>query len=139
MKTIFYVCPICGNVIVKLADSGVVPSCCGSPMHQLTPNVTDVGEEKHVPVVGRIDDWTICAEIGSIPHPMTEEHYIHFIYLETEHGAQLRYLKPGDNAAACFCCKNDKPVAIYEYCNKHGLWKTANIPDIKSKKQCPMH
>ena len=55
---------------------------------------------------------------------MTEEHYIQWIYLETENGGQRRAFKPGDTPEATFCTGKDKPVAVYAYCNLHGLWKT---------------
>ncbi len=62
-------------------------------------------------------------EVGSVAHPMLEEHYIMWIYLETEHGGQRKVLNPGDAPKAVFLLEDDKPVAAYEYCNLHGLWK----------------
>lgn len=139
MKTLFYRCPICGNIIVKMVDSGVVPVCCGSPMTQLVPKSqeSETASEKHVPVVRYEDNCTLHVEVGSGPHPMIEEHHICFIYLETENGGQFRWLSPNRPAAADFCGCNDKPVAVYEYCNLHGLWVTTNIPDYKSRICCP--
>ena len=74
MTTKFYVCPVCGNVIVKLVDSGVTPSCCGQTMKELVPNTTDGKVEAHVPVFERTSPGTIMVSIGSTPHPMTREH-----------------------------------------------------------------
>jgi len=55
---------------------------------------------------------------------MTEEHYIQWIYVETENGRQRRAFKPGDDTSVSFCVSEDKPIAVYTYCNLHGLWKT---------------
>ncbi|MDD2594930.1 MAG: desulfoferrodoxin family protein [Bacteroidales bacterium] len=121
MKPKFYVCKHCGNVIEKVSDSGVPVVCCGEPMTELVANTVDASLEKHVPVVTRLDDCAIKVEVGSIPHPMTMEHHIVFIYLETENGGHRFDLS--DKPEAIFCTCKDKPVAVYEYCNLHGLWK----------------
>lgn len=122
MATKFYKCNHCGNVIIKTVDSGVPVVCCGEKMVELVPNTVDASQEKHVPVVTRVDDCRIKVEVGSVPHPMTKEHHIAFIYVETENGGVQISLK--DKPEAVFCTCNDKPVAVYEYCNLHGLWKT---------------
>ena len=124
MATKFFLCTTCGNVVVKAIDSGVGVVCCGQQMKELIPGTDDASMEKHVPVVERIDDCTIRVKVGSMPHPMTKEHHICFIYLETEHGGQIQYLDPEGPAEACFCGCKDRPVAVYEFCNIHGLWKT---------------
>lgn len=117
----FYVCKHCGNVITHLKDSGVRVVCCGEQMQELVPNTTDAAQEKHVPVV-KVEGNKVTVTVGSTLHPMLEEHYIQFIILETEHGFQKRDLKPGEQPSAVFYTE-DKPVAAYEYCNLHGLWK----------------
>lgn len=122
MNTKFYICKHCGNVITKQVDSGVPVVCCGEPMQELKVNTVDASVEKHVPEVTKIDDCTLKVQVGSTPHPMLPEHHISFIYLETENGGQLRYLKDKPEAEFCIC--KDKPTAVYEYCNLHGLWKT---------------
>ncbi|MCQ2146456.1 MAG: desulfoferrodoxin [Bacteroidales bacterium] len=124
MATKFYLCKSCGNLIVKVLDSGVTPVCCGSDMMELIPGVSDGAGEKHIPVVERIDDSTIKVKVGAVPHPMVPAHHITFIYLETENGGQLKKLDPEGTPEAVFNCSEDKPVAVYEYCNLHGLWKT---------------
>lgn len=123
METKFYRCKTCGNVIVKIIDSGVTPHCCGREMEELVPKVKDEFFEKHLPVVTRIDDCTIQIEVGSVPHPMTEEHYIQWIFVETKDGGRYKKLTPGSKPCLKFSCKCD-PIAVYEYCNLHGLWKT---------------
>ena len=123
MATKFFLCTTCGNVVVKVVNSGVKVVCCGKEMIELLPGTTDAMMEKHVPVVERVDDCTIRVKVGSAPHPMTQDHHIVFIYLETENGGQIQYLDPDGPAEACFCGCKGKPVAVYEYCNIHGLWK----------------
>lgn len=133
MATKFYFCETCGNVIVKCVSSGVIPFCCGTEMVELIPGVTDGIGEKHLPVVERVDDCTIKVKVGAQPHPMMKGHHIVFIYLETKHGGQIKYLDPEGEAEAVFCCCDDTPVAVYEYCNIHGLWKT-ELDGNKGKK-----
>ena len=121
MATKFYKCRHCGNVIEKVVDSGVKVVCCGEQMEELVPNTSDGSGEKHVPVVKRLDDCKIEIKVGSVAHPMTEEHHIAFIYVETEHGGIRINLKDRPEAVVCTC--TDRAVAVYEYCNLHGLWK----------------
>ncbi|MGN0212967.1 MAG: desulfoferrodoxin family protein [Muribaculaceae bacterium] len=123
METKFYKCRHCGNVIVKLVDSTVPVVCCGEPMEELVPNTVDAAGEKHKPVVTKVDDCRIRVQVGSVAHPMLPEHHIAFIYVATEHGGRLVNLTDRPEAEVCVC--GDKPVAVYEYCNLHGLWMTA--------------
>ena len=122
MATKFFNCRHCGNVVEKVVDSGVAVICCGEKMEQLVPNTVEASGEKHIPVVTRIDECTIKVEVGSVPHPMLPEHHIAFIYVETEDGGIRINLKDKPEAIVCTC--SSKPVAVYEYCNLHGLWKT---------------
>ena len=122
MATKFYKCRHCGNIAVKFVDSKVPMVCCGEQMQELVPNTVDASNEKHVPVVTWPDDCSIKVEVGSLPHPMLPEHHIVFIYVETEDGGIRVDLKDKPEAVICMCGK--KPVAVYEYCNLHGLWKT---------------
>ena len=107
---------------MKLVDSKVPLVCCGEKMEELVPNTVDAAGEKHIPVVTRIDDCTIHVEVGSVAHPMLPEHHIAFIYVATEHGG--RFVALTDKPSADICTCDDRPVAVYEYCNLHGLWKT---------------
>ena len=122
MATKFYKCRHCGNVIEKIVDSKVHVVCCGEKMEELVPNTVEASVEKHLPVVTRIDDCTIKVEVGSAPHPMLPEHHIAFIYVETENGGIRVNLSDKPEAVICTC--SSKPIAVYEYCNLHGLWKT---------------
>ena len=122
MATKFYKCNRCGNVVEKVVDSKVPVVCCGEQMQELIPNTVEASGEKHIPVVARIDDCRIEVKVGSVAHPMLPEHHIAFIYVETERGGIRVNLKDKPEAIICTC--NDKPIAVYEYCNLHGLWKT---------------
>lgn len=122
MATKFYKCPHCGNVIVKLIDSKVPVVCCGEKMVELTPNTVDASSEKHVPKITILDDKNIKVEVGSVAHPMTSEHYIAFIYVETDKGGIHVNLE--DKPEAIIAIGEATVVAVYEYCNLHGLWMT---------------
>ena len=122
MTTKFYKCEMCGNVVVKLVASKVPVVCCGKPMVELKPNTVDASNEKHVPVVTKLDEWTLKVEVGSVAHPMLPEHHISFIYVETE-GGGIR-VNLSDKPEAIVNTYPHKATAVYEYCNLHGLWKT---------------
>ena len=123
MELKFYRCKHCGNIVVKLEDSGVPVSCCGEAMEQLQAGVSDGAHEKHVPVVEH-KDGIVKVRVGSVEHPMMPAHYIQWIVLETESGCQMKHLKPGAKPEAEFVLSdNSKVLAVYEYCNLHGLWK----------------
>ena len=121
-KLQFFKCTHCGNVAVKLYDKGVPLVCCGEKMVLLEAGVTDAAQEKHVPVVEKDGD-KVKVTVSSVEHPMLDEHYIQWVCLETKKGSQIKYLKPGEKPEAEFVLDNDEIVAVYEYCNLHGLWK----------------
>lgn len=126
-KVKFYICKHCGNLVGVIHDAGVPMVCCGEKMHELIANTTDGATEKHVPVVSvektAENFQKISVKVGSVEHPMTAEHYIQWIYLQTDKGGHRIALSPEDKPAATFILQNEKPVAVYEYCNLHGLWK----------------
>lgn len=122
-EPMFYVCKKCGNLVGMIHASGVPMICCGEEMTALTPNTVDAAQEKHVPVI-TVSGSTVTVKIGSVDHPMTEEHYIQWIYLETEKGGMRKCLSPGDKPEASFALTaDDKVLSAYEFCNLHGLWK----------------
>ena len=124
MEMKFYRCRHCGNIITYSHASGMKVVCCGEEMQELVPNTTDAAQEKHVPVV-LVEGNKVTVKVGSVPHPMTKEHYIEFIVLKTQYGEQRKYLMPDDAPEACFMlCGGDKVETAYEYCNLHGLWKS---------------
>lgn len=119
----FYVCKTCGNMVEMVKESGMIMVCCGQNMTELIPCSTDGSKEKHVPDVA-IDGKTVTVKIGSEAHPMTEEHYIEWIMIETKCGGQKKMLKPGSEPKATFILTDeDEFIAAYAYCNIHGLWK----------------
>lgn len=118
----FYKSNCSDDVVVKVVDGGQSSTCDNQTMTLLEPNTTDAAGEKHVPVVTRVDDQTIKVEVGSVAHPMLPNHHIAFVYVETERGGVRVDLK--DEPQANICVGNEKVVAVYEYCNLHGLWKT---------------
>lgn len=123
MAVKFYKCSHCGNIIIKVHDAMVPVTCCGQKMEELIPGTTDAATEKHVPAV-EVNGKVVRAQIGSVEHPMVDVHYIEFVVLESKEGVQVKYLKPGDAPVAEFVLtESDEPVAVYEYCNLHGLWK----------------
>ncbi len=118
----FYRCETCGNIITKLNDSGVPVVCCGQPMKELVPGAVDGALEKHVPAV-TVEGNTVRVQVGEVEHPMMEAHFIQFVALETSKGVQIKYLKPEEKPVAEFVVTaGDRAVAVYEYCNLHGLW-----------------
>ena len=119
----FYICEHCGNIVTKLTSAGVPIQCCGENMKLLEAGVTDAAVEKHVPAV-TVDGNLVKVVVGSVVHPMAEEHHIAWIALETERDAYIHWLKPGEAPEAVFAlAEGQKAVAVYEYCNLHGLWK----------------
>lgn len=118
----FFRCKHCGNLVGFINNAGIPMVCCNEPMEELCPNTTEAATEKHIPEVS-VNERLVHAKIGSVPHPMTEEHHIEFIYLQTENGGQMRRLKVGAEAHAMFAVLEDKPMQVFAYCNLHGLWK----------------
>ena len=117
-----YRCMYCGNIISVVDASGVNVVCCGEDMMELVANSTDAALEKHVPVVN-VDGHNISVKVGEVDHPMTNEHYIMWIYIESEKGTQLKCFKPGEMPQMSFTLVDDKALTVYAYCNLHGLWK----------------
>ena len=118
----FFICPVCGNIVGMIRSSGVPVFCCGKKMLPLEANTVEASKEKHIPVV-TIEGDTVKVNVGSAAHPMTEEHHIEWVYVQTCHGGQRKCLKAGEAPEVSFTFNNDKPKAVYAYCNLHGLWK----------------
>lgn len=117
----FYICEHCGNIIGMVHDSGVPVVCCGQKMTRLEPGKVEASHEKHIPVVS-VENGSVKVDIGSVPHPMIDEHFIQWVYLQTDRGGQRKCLSPGDAPKVSFALADEKPVAVYAYCNLHGLW-----------------
>ena len=120
----FLLCEHCGNLVGMVRESGVPMMCCGQKMTELVPGTSDGAAEKHVPSY-EVDGYLVNVTVGSVEHPMTEEHYIEWVAIETEKGAQRKTLKPGDKPSLVFALSDDDKLdAVYAYCNLHGLWES---------------
>ena len=118
----FYICEHCGNLIGMINDAGVPMMCCGQKMTKLEPGVVDASHEKHIPVI-TVEGDLVRVSVGSVEHPMTAEHSILWVYLQTDKGGQRKCLEVGSAPEVVFALADEKPLAAYAYCNLHGLWK----------------
>lgn len=119
-EAFFYRCERCGNLTALLKKGGGTLACCGQSMTLLEPNSTDAAQEKHVPEV-TLEEGKVKVQVGSVAHPMLQEHYIEWIALATDDRLEIAYLKPGAAPKAEFAAAAHGTV--YAYCNLHGLWK----------------
>ena len=117
-----YKCNICGNIVEVLHTGVGQLVCCGQPMELLVERTEDVGKEKHVPVIEKTETG-IRVKVGSIPHPMEENHYIEWIEVIADGVIYRRFLNPGDKPEAEFEIVAEN-ITVREYCNVHGLWKS---------------
>lgn len=117
-----YFCEKCGALYANVNEVGhCTPACCGQETEALKAGTTDAALEKHVPQVTR-EGNQIHVQVGSVLHPMTEEHWIDFIAVVQGKKVQYVSLTPQDEPKASFVVE-DGPVEVYEHCNLHGLWK----------------
>ena len=119
----FYICNHCGNLIEMVHDAKVPVFCCGERMEELVPNTVEASGEKHIPVV-EVKGSQVHVNVGSVDHPMVSEHFIEWVYVETENGGYRKELHPESAPHVVFELGEDKAVAVYAYCNLHGLWMT---------------
>lgn len=122
-ETRFHSCRRCGNIVGMIHDAGVPIYCCGQVMEPMVPNTVEASGEKHLPVVSMQDDQ-VHVNVGSVAHPMSEEHSIQWVYLQTDRGGQRKCLLPDQAPEVTFALNDETPVAAYAYCNLHGLWMT---------------
>lgn len=123
MKQKFLICRHCGNLAALIRDQGVPIYCCGEEMQALVPGTTEGSGEKHIPVY-QVEGNTVYVTVGAAAHPMTREHYIQWVCLETERGIQYAHLEPNDLPEAKFSiCPGDTVRAVYAFCNQHDLWQ----------------
>ncbi len=118
----FVKCEICGNMLGFVEDKGQGISCCGHKMSELIPGSVDASVEKHLPVA-IVEGNKVTIRVGSVPHPMTSDHYIGWVALETKDGNQRKLLQ-GTPETEFFIGGDDEITATYAYCNLHGLWKS---------------
>lgn len=117
-----YKCTVCGNIVAVVTTGKGILHCCGAPMEQMCENGVDAAQEKHVPVIEKNGDCvTVC--VGSLAHPMQDEHFIEWIEILADGVSYRQFLKPGDEPKACFTVTASEFIAR-AYCNLHGLWKS---------------
>lgn len=116
-----YKCELCGNMVEMIHAGPGRLVCCNKEMILMTENTVDAAKEKHVPVVEKTADG-YRVKVGSVAHPMLDEHHIEWIELVADGVAYRKFLKPGDPPEATFCLKAKK-VYAREFCNLHGVWK----------------
>ena len=121
-----YKCNICGNIVEVVASGDGELVCCGEVMEHLKEHTKDeeMLQEKHVPYVTKTEDG-FEIKVGTIPHPMVNEHYIMFIETNSpdKRYVKRKYLFPGEEAQLNLKCDCDE-ITAREYCNIHGLWTT---------------
>ena len=116
-----YSCAVCGNIVEVIHPADGTLVCCGQPMRLLSENTTDAAEEKHVPVIEKVDGG-VRVKVGSVQHPMEEKHYIEWIEVIADGRAYRQFLSPGDPPEAVFQI-DAEDISARELCNLHGLWK----------------
>lgn len=112
LRSHFYVCPLCGNILH--ATGKAVVSCCGIPLPPLEAEATDAD---HTLTIEKVEDEYFV----TVPHPMTKDHYISFIAHLTMDRLQMVKFYPEGNAETRFSLRGGG--FLYLYCNKHGLMK----------------
>ena len=121
-KTKFYIREKCGNLVEKIEDAGVPMMCCGQKMTPIEAGTVEASREKHIPVAV-VEGNTVKVSVGSVEHPMAEEHSILWVELKTDRGVQRKNLEVGKAPVVTFALADEKPLEVYAYCNLHGLWK----------------
>lgn len=123
MKQQFYECGHCGNMIAYVRDSGFPVICCGEEMREVIPGAIDASPEKHIPEYS-VKNGIVTVDVGSILHPMSEEHHIEWISIQTRYGNQRKELCPtGEPGISFAISEGDEVEAVFAYCNLHGLWE----------------
>ena len=123
MELKFNRCKRCGNIVAVVKNGGGKLVCCGEAMEEIVAGTVEASKEKHIPVY-TVNGNEVTVRIGSVDHPMQDVHYIEWVVLQTKFGNQRRALNPNDAPEVKFALlPNDEVVAVYAYCNLHGLWK----------------
>ena len=112
LRSRFYVCPVCGNVIRSVGEA--VISCCGIILPPAEAEPADDEHRIQVEVVE--DEYYVTAD-----HPMTKQHYLSFFAAVSDQGVQFVKLYPEGSAEARF--KRSRVRTLYAYCNRHGLFQ----------------
>ena len=120
-RTQVYKCTACGNIVEMLHSGAGELVCCGQPMKLQQENTVDAAKEKHVPVIETVAGG-VKVKVGSVPHPMEDQHYIEWIEVLAGDRILRQFLKPGGAPEAVFPTEGAAVVAR-EYCTLHGHWK----------------
>lgn len=118
-----YYCKHCKRICYTYPVNSTLV-CCNDEMTLLQAKKEDKGNEKHLPVVEKIAENKIFVKVGSVTHPMLEEHWIQWIFIENGEKYLIKTFNPGEAPEAVFCVDYNKPIKVYEFCNLHGLWLT---------------
>ena len=122
MEQKYLICEHCKNIINFVENKGVPVMCCGQKMTELVPNTSEAATEKHIPVV-TTENNVITINVGSVPHPMVDVHFIQWISVETNKGVYRIHLSPDNEPTISVTLSNDETlVNVSAYCNIHGLW-----------------
>ena len=116
-----YQCGVCGNMVEVVHQAGGTLVCCNQPMDLLTENTTDAAQEKHVPVIEAAGQG-IKVSVGSVAHPMDDDHYIEWIEALVDGMGFRQHLSPGEAPEASIPVSGGQ-IAARAFCNLHGLWK----------------
>jgi len=123
MEVKIYRCKHCGQMVAAIEKKGCDIVCCGEAMEELVPGTSDGAVEKHVPVYS-VENGVVTVNVGEVDHPMSEEHYIEWVLLQTNCGNQRKQLKPNDAPNVKFALLDgEEVVSVLAYCNLHGLFK----------------
>ena len=118
MSLKIYQCEACKKTVISATELKL------AGWNEMVAGSTDAAKEKHVPVVTK-KCKQVKVDVGSVAHPMSEEHLIEWVAIETEQGYQVKYLKAGQTPVCTFTLADgDVLKAVYAYCNLHGLWKS---------------
>lgn len=114
MRSKFYVCPICGNVVHAMGEGSF--SCCGVQLMPQEAEDAD-GDDAHRVHVERIEnDWYL-----TLDHPMTKQHYLSFAAYVTSDTVSLKKLYPEQSPEVRFPMRSSG--LLYVFCNQHGLFR----------------
>lgn len=119
---VFYTCPTCHSVIELIENGGHSLVCCDQPMRKLSVKEKGKESEYHLPQL-KHRDGLLYVNVGSKPHPQSEDHHIEFILFVTKQTVRRSDIKSNSMASTVFTDKDHGDV--YAYCSKHGLWKTS--------------
>ena len=120
-KLQIYKCLACDNII-EVVHAGIGQLvCCNQPMALQAENTTDAAQEKHVPVVEKVEGG-VKIKVGSVPHPMADDHYIEWIEVACGGCVGKKFLAPGDAPEAFFPFESGD-LTVRAYCNLHGNWR----------------